>query len=234
MAKKQFFCVLDSETTMESTVADFSMVICDKQGVIHNQMAVLVHGEYGTKSLFYDANASDEIWTINGLKRREANYIKMLENGQRMLASVSGINKWIMQAIAKYNPTLTAYNLAFDLDKCQNTGIDLTGFNERFCLWYSANAHFAESKEYRNFILQNHLFNTPTKLGNMTYQTNAEVMASFLNGEMLPPEPHTALEDIIFYELPILKKIVSKSKWKEKTKAYNWRERQVKDYFIAK
>jgi hypothetical protein len=233
MAKKQFYCILDTETTIDNTVADIGTIICDKQGNIHKEMAVLIKGEFDAKSLFYDVNSKDEIWTKRGLERRTQNYVNMLNNGQRMLASINAVNRWIDQAINQYNPTLTAYNMAFDLDKCQNTGIDLNGFTDRFCLWQAANGHFADSNEYKRFVLQNHLFNSPTDKGNMTYKTNAEVMASFISGEMLPPEPHTALEDAKFYELPILKAIVKRSKWREKIKAYSWNDRQVKNHFTV-
>ena len=48
MAKKQYFCILDTETTMGDTVADFAMIICDREGNIYNQCAVLVNGHYNT------------------------------------------------------------------------------------------------------------------------------------------------------------------------------------------
>ena len=233
MAKKQFYCILDTETTIDNTVADIGIIICDKQGNIHKEMGVLIKGEFDAKSLFYDANSKDEIWTKRGLEKRMQNYVNMLNNGQRMIASVNAVNRWIDQAINQYNPILTAYNLAFDVDKCQNTGIDLTGFTDRFCLWQAANGHFADSKEYKRFVLNNHLFNAPTDKGNMTYKTNAEVMSSYLANEMLPPEPHTALEDSKFYELPILKAIVKKSKWRDKIKPYSWNDRQVKNHFTV-
>jgi hypothetical protein len=233
MAKKQYFLILDSETTIENTVADIGIVIADKQGNIVKEMGVLIKGEFDAKSLFFDVHSKDEIWTKAGLEKRQANYVNMLNNGQRMIASVNAVNRWLDQAFYQYQPVLTAFNLAFDLDKCQNTGIDLTKFIDRFCLWNASYGHFANTKEFKRFVLNNHLFNAPTKHGNMTYKTNAEVMASFLNNEMLPPEPHTALEDAKFYELPILKAIVKKSKWRDKIKPYNWRDCQVKDNFTV-
>ena len=116
MAKKQYFAILDTETTMENTVADLGIVICDREGRIYNQCAVLVNGHYGTFELFHDKHAND-IWGYEGLRKREQAYTNMLDSGVRMLASVNAINKWIQQAIGKYNPELTAYNLAFDLEK---------------------------------------------------------------------------------------------------------------------
>ena len=54
MAQKQFFFLCDTETTMRDTVADFAGIIVDRQGVIHNQIAVLVAGHYGNFKLFHD------------------------------------------------------------------------------------------------------------------------------------------------------------------------------------
>jgi len=234
MAQKQFFLIIDTETTIKDTVADFGAIVVDRKGVIHKECSVMVAGHFGTFDLFYD-NSNDSLWGRRGLEMRTANYMRMLEEGTRQMASVAAINRWLEKVAALYpGIELTAYNLAFDAGKMANTGIDVSMFPKRFCLWHKAFAMFAHTKKYREFILANHLFNPPTEKGNMSFKTNAEVMASFLAGEMLPPEPHTAIEDAKFYELPILQAIVSKSKWREKSKAFNWREVQVKDWFAAK
>ena len=232
MAKKQFFCILDTETTMADTVADFGMLICDREGKIYNSCAVLVNGNYGNFELFHDKAAND-IWGYKGLENRKANYVNMLDSGVRMLASVNAINKWIIQAIAKYNPALTAYNLAFDKSKCANTGIDLIGFSSEFCLWQAAVGNICNTKQYKQFVLENHGFNKPTQFGNMTMQTNAEIVCGFIKGELIS-EPHTAIEDARDFELPILAEIIKKKNWREKITPYNWRAFQVKDHFTAK
>lgn len=232
MAKKQFFLIVDTETTMENTVADFGALICDREGKIYTQCAVLVAGHYGNFELFHDKKAND-IWGYGGLEKRRAGYVAMLEKGSRMLASVNAINKWLTLAMGKYNPQLTAYNLAFDKDKCANTGIDLSIFSAEFCLWQAAVGNICRTKKYRQFVLENHGFNKPTEFGNMTMQTNAEMVCGFVKGEFVK-EPHTALEDARDFELPILAEILKKKGWKEKITPYNWREFQVKDHFSAK
>lgn len=232
MAKKQFFAICDTETTMENTVADFAVIIVDREGKIYNQCAVMVKDHYGKFELFHDKAAND-IWGYAGLERRKAAYVEMLNSGKRMLASVNAVNKWIDQAIGKYNPALTAYNLAFDADKCEKTGIDLTGFSSRFCLWQAAVGNICETKKYRQFVLDNHGFNKPTEQGNMTLKTNAEIVCGFITGE-LKDEPHTSLEDARDFELPILTEILKKKQWREKITPYNWRNFQVKNHFVAK
>lgn len=232
MAQKQFFAILDTETTMNNTVADFAIIIVDRTGVIYNQCAVLVKDHYGAFELFHDKTANDT-WGYAGLEKRKAKYVEMLNSGNRMLASVNAINKWINQAIGKYNPELTAYNLAFDKDKCQNTGIDLSGFKSEFCLWQAAIGNICNKKNYKQFVLENHGFNNKTQFGNMTVKTNAEIVAGFISGNIID-EPHTALEDARDFEKPILCQILKKRNWRDNIKPYNWREYQVKDHFTAK
>ena len=232
MAKKQFFAIIDTETTIADTVADIGIIIVDRAGVIHNQMAVIIKNEFENNELFYDKNAKG-LWSLEYAALKRANYVKMLESGTRSLASVNAVNLWVQKAIGKYNPTLTAYNLAFDTAKCRNTGIDLNGFSDRFCLWASAVGNICKGKAYKQFCLENHLFNNVTEFGNMTFKTSAESVTGYLNG-IMTQEPHTALEDAIDYELPILKKILAKKNWKEKILPYNWHDFQVKDNFVAK
>ena len=233
MAKKQFFAVVDTETTIDSTVADFAICIVDRKGKIYNQIAVLVAGEYGVKELFHDANSSAAIWTLAGLAKRHAIYDAAIKSGSRMLASVNAINRWIDLAIQKYDPTLTAYNLPFDLDKCLKTGIDLSGFSDRFCLWQAALGNICDTKGYKKFILDHHLFNNRTKFGNLTFSTNAENVSHFITGNDLI-EPHTALEDVTDHEIPILLAIIKKRKWREKCRSYNWRAHQARDHYTVK
>ena len=232
MAKKQFFLIVDTETTMENTVADIGMLICDREGRIYAQCAVLVAGHYGTHELFHDKKAND-IWGYTGLEKRKLAYDNMLNSGVRMLASVNAVNKWIQQAIGKYNPTLTAYNLAFDIDKCEKTGIDLSGFADKFCLWQASVGNICNSKLYKQFVVENHLFNSRTELGNMTFSTTAESVCGFVTGEF-KTEPHTAIEDARDFELPVLVEVLKKKKWKEKITPYNWRDFIVKNHFTAK
>ena len=222
MAKKQFFAIIDTETTINDTVADFACIIVDRQGNIHNQCAVMVKGHYDSMELFHD-KASNDIWGYEGLNKRKKQYVALLDNGTRMLASVNAINKWINQAIGKYNPTLTAYNMAFDYSKCANTGIDLSVFNNR---------NICNKKAFKQFALDNHQFNKPTANGNMTFKTTAETVCGFINNEMII-EPHTALEDARDFELPILTHIIKKRNWQDNIIPYDWNKFQVRDNFKA-
>ena len=235
--KKQYFIEVDTETTMDGLVADFAAVISDRKGSIVTQCAVLIRTIYDEPDqhpLFHNEDSSD-LWKAENLNARYQHYQQCLDNGSRMLASIGAINNWLMMAKAQYDPILTAYNLPFDVSKCRNTGINLDCFSKRFCLWSACITAYAETKKYRQFVLDNHLFTNPTKLQNMSFRTNAETMAKFVLGDAsLPDEPHTALEDILGYEKPMLDKLLKakSTKWLlSEPIAYNWRSFQVKDWF---
>ena len=229
MSKRQYFAILDTETTIRDTVADIGIVIVDRKGTVYNKMAVMVKGQFDEVELFYD-NRVGGIWSFNYCQEKRKRYNDMIASGNRQLASVGAINTWIQKAIAVYNPILTAYNLAFDVSKCHNTGIDLTGFQNRFCLWQAAVGNICDTRRYKEFVLNNHLFNKPTDKGNMTFQTNAEVVCGFITGTLID-EPHTALEDAINFELPILVHILKKRDWQSKITPYDWNKFQVRNHF---
>jgi len=236
MGRKKTFLIVDTETTQTEKVADFGAIIVDKQGNILAQCGALVREYYldaDNHPLFHSRDA-DPLWGRANLPKRYANYEAMLRNGSRMLATVPAINRWLAKAAVQYRPVLTAYNLAFDKGKCRNTGIDLDIFPDRFCLWHAAAAKWGHTKAFKQFVLDTVGFNKPTALGNMTYHTNAEIMARFVLGMPdLPDEPHTALEDAIDYECPILTAIVRNTPVADymNPPPYNWRAYQVKEHF---
>lgn len=238
MSKKDYFCLADTETTMDDTVADFGAIICDRKGRIYASCSVLIAGVFGISPLFYIASENEEnLWSKQGKDRRYDTYLEMIEQGTRQIASVAAVNRWLSKAVGMYDPILTAYNLAFDVGKCRNTKIDLTMFTRRFCLMKAAQHKWGRSKAYKNFVLTVHAFNPPTALGNMAYKTNAETMARFvLDSPDLEDEPHCALEDVIDYELPILVKLVNSTKKKVwmNPQGTSWQGVQVKDHFTAK
>jgi len=236
MGKKQYFLTIDTETTITDKVVDIACVITDRKGRIVNQMAVIIAGIYKVDELFYLAGElTDSYWSKNYLPKKYKMYDEMIMNGTRMLANVGAINKWLERANQQYNPILTAYNLPFDVDKMRKTGIDCDMFSKSFCLWKSASYHIATKKAYKQFIIDNHYFTNRTKLGNMTVKTNAEVMTHFLTGND-QPEPHTSLEDVIDYELPILNHLLKKMSSNKMMdyKGLSWQNLQVKDHFKAK
>lgn len=238
MAKKDFFLIVDTETTIGDKVADLGIIISDRKGNIHAQAAVLVREFYLDRDnypLFHD-NSADALWGKSNLPKRYAEYDAMLSDGRRMLASVPAINRWLAKANAQFNPIVTAYNWAFDRDKLRKSGIDFDMFNRSFCLWHHAANKWGRTKAYLQFVLDCHGFNKPTTHGNMSFKSNAEIMARFiLNNPSLEDEPHTAFEDAKDYELPILLALLkgtsTKALLEKEIPGYNWRDYQVKDHY---
>ena len=236
--KKDYYLIIDTETTINDKVADFGAVVVDRKGNIADQCGVLVSGVFGIDPLFYiPKEEASSLWSKQGKDRRFTKYNEMLENGARMLASVNAINNWLNRVAGKYNPILTAYNLPFDMDKCNKTGINLTMFKNSFCMWRAAFNKSAMTKSYTNFAMQIHAINPPTKFGNCSFQTNAEIMTKFVTkNPELAEEPHLALEDIVYYELLILKnmlKNMTKSELLENDLGFDWRKVQLKNHFKA-
>jgi len=231
MSKREHYLIVDTETTINDRVYDFAAVITDRKGRIYNQCAVII-AESRDETLFHRTDIPQhEIWSRRYAEEKRQGYAAMLAAGTRTMASVNAVNRWLEKAKAHCSPMLTAYNLNFDMAKCRNTGIDLDMFPDRFCLWNLAYSMIARTKEYRQFVLENHLFRPPTKQGNMSYYTKAETVARFITG-IADAEPHTALEDIIGYELPILTALTNRKGWKKNlTESFDWRKLQVKDHF---
>lgn len=239
MARKKYFMIIDTETTQTDKVVDFGAIVVDKKGNIQTSCAILVREMFNDPEnhpLFH-FSGSDPLWGRARLPERYKAYADMLDNGSRMLASVNAVNRWLARANAEYQPIVTAYNKAFDYGKMANTGIDISQFEKSFCLWHAAAAKWGHTRAFREFVLQSVAFNPPTDKGNMSYVTNAEIMARFVLGQPdLPNEPHTAFEDALLYELPILTALVKNTPPAEymNPPGYNWREFQVKDWFAVK
>lgn len=238
MARKKYFIVIDSETTVTDKIVDFGAAVVDKAGNVQTSCAILVTDIFTDRenhTLFHDQSAG--LWGKRNLPARYAQYEEMLRDGRRMLAGVPAVNRWLAKAVAQYDPIATAYNKAFDWGKMRNTGIDCDMFSKSFCLWHAAAARWGTSKKFRQFVLDVVGFNPPTAKGNMSYMTNAEIMARFVLGQPdLPDEPHTAYEDVMGYEVPILAALLRNTPPSEymNPPGYNWKDYQVKDWFTAK
>src|SRR5690606_4175498 len=139
--RKKYFLIVDTETTQNGKVADLGIVVCDKQGNIAYEGGFMVGEVYcdrETNPLFHIFGDANDVFSKASLPRRYSGYDQMIKDGRRMVATVPAINSLLAKIAIRYQPVLTAYNLAFDTGKCANTGIDLTLFDKRFCLWHAA------------------------------------------------------------------------------------------------
>ena len=233
MARKKYFLTIDTETTQTDMIADFGAVVSDKQGRIIKEIGVLVTDFFFDKEKHPLFHVGDFLGGARNLPHRYAAYEQMMEDGRRMAASVTAINRWLARVNAEFQPVATAYNKAFDWGKMRNSGIDCDMFSESFCLWHAAANKWGNTRKYRRFVLDNHYFGNRTSKGHMGYQTKADIMAKFLIGPDYPDEPHTALEDARDYEVPILTKLVNSTSPKEymNPEPYNWRNFALRDCF---
>jgi hypothetical protein len=203
--KKHYYLIVDTETTKKQTVADFGAVIVTKQGEIVEQFGAMVLGHFGKLPLFSDPSAdADAFWSEQSAYRRAKNYDDMLESGERSISSPALINQWLAGIKARYNPTLTAYNLAFDLGKCRNTRINLGIFGSRFCLMKSAKRKIGVLASYQDFCKARGLLTAKLRKPSMTADAMAKYIADTEYSGSLADEPHTALEDARDYEAMIL------------------------------
>jgi hypothetical protein len=132
---------------------------------------------FGTLPLFSDPSADPSaFWSEQSAQRRAKKYDEMLESGERSISSVGLINQWLAGINARYNPVLTAYNIAFDFGKCRNTRINLGIFNSRFCLMKAAKREIGPLAEYQEFC---QAYGLVTARGNVRH--TADAMAKFVN-----------------------------------------------------
>lgn len=212
MVKKTFFAILATEATIENTVADFSIVICDREGRIHNQCAILIAGHYDDLELFCDERLHGTLKAAS-LEERRAKYNEMIDVGIRMVTSVNAVNRWINQVINKYDPILTAYGLDVDAARCKNTGVDVSGFSERFCLRNVVIDNICNTEKYIKFSVENNLVGKPVECIDVNSESAKENIYWFVSGRRKVMS-HTALEDARDFEIPILSSILKKRDWK--------------------
>jgi len=204
---KHYYLIVDTETTIKNTVADFGAVITDRSGEIIEQFGVLLDGHFGSIDLFSDFRApAESLWSTQAAHRREQDYRGMVKRGFRSIASPAHVQLWLARILGQYNPVVTAYNLSFDFGKCANTGIDIGIFQNRFCLMKAAFNTLCKLPEYSAFCRDNNHITPTGKLSR-----SADTVAKFVARDhynSLVDEPHTALEDARDYESLILHEIL--------------------------
>ena len=186
MNKKHFYLIVDTETTNANMVADFGAVVVDRGGKVWAEFGALL-------------DDSDFHFALGSKKKVQAKYKRLMELGYRCDATVPYINNWLTFIRDTFNPSLTAYNIGFDMGKCRNTGINLDQFKSRFDMLKLAKTAIVETPEYKEWAIAEDML-TPA-LGKPS--AKADAVAKYLD-PTLPDEPHTALEDARDYEALIL------------------------------
>lgn len=202
MTKKKYFAVLETVATDKNMVADISIIICDKEGRIFNQMAVLVKECYGDFRSQNDLTP-DDCYDYEG----------KLNSGRRMLGSVVAVNHWIHQAFAKYNPELISWDLSVHLSGCANTGIGLDLFDARICLCAVARNILFNSKKFLKFSGFDANFRDPRVLGDCLSLDLGTVLEFFSEKES--KVECTALEKARDAVMPVLCSLVKNKNWRK-------------------
>jgi hypothetical protein len=181
-------CIVDTETTIDNTVADFGAVVADlATGEILDEIGCLIYDQFDEIELWSNPYADKgDFWSRQHTRTRRKQYVRRIKNGQRSIASENLVNVWLAKNVGRYNPT--------------PTGINVGMFRKEFCLLKKAREHFSECAD---FVAWCHKRNALTKTGKPSF--TADNVARFILGDALDPEPHTALEDARDYELPIAK-----------------------------
>ena len=221
--KKKYTLIIDTETSMNQHVIDFAAVLVDNKGNVKTQCAVLVSDFFRKEELFYNRDIG--VFGRKNLNKRMKAYENMLKTDVRLLRSAKSIQNWLDMLNEHYQPSITAYNLRFDMDMCENSGIVLPK-QKTFCLWQESCQLFAKRRGYVAFCLNNNLL-TPA----LNFSTSAETMFKYLSGNVDYIEPHTALEDILTCELHIFN-AMKRQKKAIKSIPYNWRNHRLRDAIV--
>jgi len=202
MAKKKYYAILEAVTTDENMVADIAIIICDKEGSIFNQMAVVIKEHYDDFRLQNDL--------IPGYR---SVYEDMLNSGKRTLAGVVTVNHWIRQAFVKYNPELVSWNLLMHLESCAKTGIKLDLFDVKLCLCEVAQNILLNSKKY--FKASNLEASTSgSRFSGNCSSLDLKTAIGFF-GEKESKVDCTALEKARDAVIPVLCSLIKNRRWQE-------------------
>lgn len=210
MARKKYYAVLETVATNKDMVADIAIIICDKEGRIFNQVAVVVKECYGEYLLQNDLASGDC-----------HDYAGKLNSGRRMLASVVAVNNWIRQAYSKYSPELISWDLSAHLDRCKKTGIVLDAFDTRVCLCKVAQNVLFNSKKFLKSNESNANYNDPRGSG-VCLLLDLKTALEFISEKDSKFEC-TALEKARDAVMPVLCSLVKNKNWRKVVSQYDGR-----------
>jgi DNA polymerase III epsilon subunit-like protein len=170
------------------------------------------------ESVYYD---NSELWGINTINRR----LTTFDHLPRRIEKTEFI-KGVINSIINSGYIPVAYNAKFDKEKLENTGIRINGWLD---LWGLSTQTLRKDTVLTARYVTKMLHTVrgvreSSRYGVLpTIATSADLIYHFLIDDKAPEEPHTALEDAMDYEQPLLKWSLSRggNNW---THDYNfWR-----------
>lgn len=216
MTMKNYYFLLSTEANSSGSAMDFSAIICDRNGLIQSCAAVLMKEQFQLEDTASCLTAKE----VKENDRQRSKYENFLLKGNRMMSTPNAVNRWVRNAFLEYKPLLTAYGLKRNEERCRKAGIDLSIFPQRFCLREAAIGNICQAKEYKKFAELNGLITSSERNERHIYQTDLSAISGFLSGKY-EKEKHTAHEDAIHHALPVIRFILNKRNWKEKTRPYD-------------
>ena len=205
--KKNYFLLVDVETAgsfAEKLVYDIGIVVTDRKGNIQKQHAFLVKEIWENKKLMNSAYYREKIPT----------YTKEIKNNNYTIKNFAEVLKTIYSLIDEYEiKTISAYNLAFDLDALQKTSQAILGETHEFeklkklCIWSFACEVLYTQKTYKKIATQQNWLKEKTN--NM--MTSAEVGYRYITKNYDFIEEHKGIHDALI-ENEILAKCFAQNK----------------------
>lgn len=205
MSNKKFYMVVDTETCGDY-VFDIGYRVIDRKGNCYAHASYVVAEFINNPAMldmFNDRFTRDKIGKY---------YFDLWQNkGGFVVADFATIRADVNATVDKFNCTICAYNIAFDVNHLDKTArmFDLDRFFagdiQTLDIWHAAMSVLGTSN-YINFCVDNGYITT---VGNI--QTGAEVMYRFITNDVSFIEKHTAHEDCII-ECEILRKCFSRKK----------------------
>jgi hypothetical protein len=218
----KYFLLLDCESTQpceannrQSHVFDFAYLLIRKSDFAIIEQGAYILRDFCNEPLFYSSSDKNGIWSKKALPDRTEKYRQMLRTGQRELITVPQLNAVLMMINCNYSPVLMAYNLSFDYSLGLNSGLVLRFFKEKQCLMKMAIQIYLKRRGYWVFCLRNNLLSEKNFL-----RFSAQAIGGYLG--IQGNEPHTALEDLLEWEYPILCNVLRQHKKHDPNFKLDW------------
>ena len=211
-AKKAYFMVLDTETYASSTVFDLGYKIVDRAGAVYESAS------YAVAESFVSADRCGAMLADRFTRPKAAKYFA------GVIASLCGLEETfnlmpfadvrdaVLDALDRFDATLCAYNINFDVRVLNATSKKYMGCEffptmpKLLDIWAAAMSCICNTAGYVDFVAENQKL---TDSGNP--RTNAETVYQFMTGNTKFEEAHTALADCDI-ECEILQKCVKTRK----------------------
>lgn len=209
MSNKKFFMVLDTETFGAKKVFDLGYSVIDRDGKVYEQGSFIVH------DFFEDEDSIREFIHDEFCAKNAQIYLSALANGNEefKICNFKDIRSEVNEVLKRYDATVCAYNVAFDLRALDKTTALLLCEPNFFTqdikvidIWAAALSTMCVTLPYLKFVTDNGLY---TDKGNP--KTSAESVYRFISDNPDFEELHMGYADVLI-ECAILVKCLKSHK----------------------